>query len=360
MIAQFTTDRVFWNDLLKESDFDFYHLPDYLQLESRLQGGEAVAFIYERNGSKALVPFVRRKIDMDGEAESYDLVSPYGYPGILVSRRFDYRLYNDVIATLKEVCNAEGIVSFFLRLHPALNNFLFNGSEHISHDVRGKTVYVDLEHDYALLTAAYSSNHRRNIKKLEKNGFTVSVDDWSRYGDWQQVYAETMTRLDASEYYFFDAVYFANLKESLQDRLQLIIILDDKGQIAAGGLFTSFNGLMQYHLGGTKEEYLSVAPTKMMFDAAIRWGKDNGQKVLHLGGGLGSNADSLFFFKYGFSRNTYQFSTLSCIASPRRYDELVRQKFEGRDDLDTDSIKYFPLYRYELPARIPDAAGNPQ
>jgi hypothetical protein len=336
------TDENLWNKLLEESDFDFYHLPAFLNIEKELIGGEPLFFYYENGNSKALIPLIRREIP---GTDFFDVASPYGYAGILINRLFNYRLFDEVIMEFLKSCKENKIVSAFLRLNSFLNNYLFVESEVVKQVIHGRTVIVDLSKDYNTLASQYSSNHKRNIKKLKKEGFEVAFNNFDRYPAWQGIYISTMRRLNASSYYYFDEKYFTQLWDALKDHLNLVTVHDKEGELAAGGLFTEYNGIIQYHLGGTADKYRSVAPTKLMFDKVIEWGSNNHQKLLHLGGGLVGQMDSLFRFKYGFSKSLIHSSILRCITNEDVYKSLLYEKFGSKKAIPDSN--YFPLYRFK-------------
>jgi len=345
MRSEFSTDKFIWNQLLMECNYDFYHLPSYLDIEQDLIGGDSVFFYYENGLSKALIPFIKRKID---SSSYYDLVSPYGYAGILINENFNHRDFNKVINNLEKSSMENNIVSAFIRLNPILNNFLFEESEQKKQEIHGRTVFVSLQKPYEELFSHYSSNHKRNIKKLRKEGYFIKKNEWDEYENWQRIYHDTMERLKASKYYYFDSVYFKKLKQELKNNLIFLSVHDRNGILAAGGLFTSFNGVIQYHLGGTNHDYLPFAPTKLMFDEIIKYGHESQCEILHLGGGLGSEADSLFLFKSGFSKDTYRFSTLRLITNKPIYDQLVQERSQILALKDIKDQSFFPLYRFEM------------
>jgi len=96
---------------------------------------------------------------------------------------------------------------------------------------------------------------------------------------------------------------------------------------------------MQYHLAGTKEEYSKDTPMKLIIDEARLYGNQNRLKFLHLGGGLnGSDDDSLFRFKSGFSKKKSQFRTWEYIVNETIYKELVSKN-------GVSNSTFFPLYR---------------
>ncbi len=94
---------------------------------------------------------------------------------------------------------------------------------------------------------------------------------------------------------------------------------------------------MQYHLAGTSEEFIRETPMKLILDEARLIGNETSAISLHLGGGVGgSDDDSLFKFKSGFSKDFKQFSVWKYIVDEKVYDEL------SSNITDTN---YFPKYR---------------
>ena len=97
---------------------------------------------------------------------------------------------------------------------------------------------------------------------------------------------------------------------------------------------------MQYHLAGTSKEFLKDTPMKLLLDEARLIGNEIGLDYLHLGGGVGgSDEDSLFRFKSGFSSYRCQFKTWQYIVEPDAYNILVSQRTKNKDS------SFFPLYR---------------
>jgi lipid II:glycine glycyltransferase (peptidoglycan interpeptide bridge formation enzyme) len=118
-------------------------------------------------------------------------------------------------------------------------------------------------------------------------------------------------------------------------------------QIACAGIFTECCGILQYHLSGTKTEFLKQAPNKLMLDYVRFWAKERNNQVFHLGGGLGGAKDSLYHFKAGFSKERYPFLTMRLIMEQNKYFDLVKLRAQ---DLKIDpevllQSKFFPAYR---------------
>ena len=137
-----------------------------------------------------------------------------------------------------------------------------------------------------------------------------------------RMYRATMTRHSADPFYFFEDAYFAALREALEDCLHLCVVEKD-GAVAAAGLFVETNGVVQYHLSGTDEAYSGVQPTKLMIHFVEGWAKERGNRVLHLGGGVGGDDDLLLWFKAGFSPVRHTYATLRIVIDEAEYGRLV-------------------------------------
>lgn len=102
------------------------------------------------------------------------------------------------------------------------------------------------------------------------------------------------------------------MAEILAESLHLGIV-EFNGEITCACLFAECCGIVQYHLGGTRTNFLKQAPSKLMFDYVRFWAKERGNTVLHLGGGVGNAQDSLYHFKAGFSQVRNRFLTMRLI-----------------------------------------------
>ncbi len=155
-----------------------------------------------------------------------------------------------------------------------------------------------------------------------------------------------MSKVEADDYYFFSNDYYYDLSKNLQGRLLLITAYEDEKAIASS-LYTvcEESGIMQYHLGGTLDDYRKLQPSKLITHVARDWGRRNNHKLLHLGGGLGAKLDSLYEYKKGFSSQELSFRTFRLVVNPEKYAEWVTDLGLPTEDLNSD---FFPLYRKKV------------
>lgn len=337
-----------WHQVKHLAHYDFYHLPEYVELDANIIDGMPVCWVGETKQGKVWIPLIKRKIPdpIAKGKEYYDLTSPYGYPGILFENPLSPDLLNTVLAQYVEDAAQENYVTSFLRMNPLTNPFIWRQDDHVEQKYHGFTISVPLNLSLDKIRGNYSSNHRNDIRKLKKQNFQFFLDDLSFYEDFLKIYKESMDRLDASNYYYFSKDYFDHIFEILGENIHLVTITESTGEeVVAGGLFTDFNGIIQSHLSATKSSYMSHAPSKLMFDGVIEWAASNSHRWLHLGGGVNSCNDSLYRFKKGFSPIKNQFTTLRIIHDEQRYNNLNYIALQESGKKEFEDFDFFPLYR---------------
>ena len=340
-----------WLDLLSVIDnTDVYFTPGYLKSCGIIMNGAPLLAVFKSQTGKIVIyPFIKRRINdvkdfASLEEEWFDIVSPYGYSGVLTNGSESE--LKSFYQEFHEYCLNNQIVCEFTRFHPILHT-----QEHANlHPCMlaehwNDTVYVNLGRPLADIEKDFKGMNRRNIKKAISNGlvykiFDLSLDTMTQFND---IYTETMKRVGSSDFYFFPMDYYKCLLEDLKDNLLIPAICDPDGKPIAMGIFFIYHQqYIHYHLGGSLNDALSLRPNNLMFAKTIEWGHANGYKLLHLGGGTGRD-DSLFQFKTMFSNDTSPFFTGKAIHNPDKYMELVNMRKELEFDIMDE--KYFPQYR---------------
>jgi hypothetical protein len=175
------------------------------------------------------------------------------------------------------------------------------------------------------------------------------------------IYRETMQRVGASPGYLFEDSYFSALSEMLGEALQLFVVRLPDGTPVSAGLFTLCDGILQYHLGGTRTAALKLSPMTLLLDTARLWAHEQQARVFHLGGGVGAQADSLFQFKAGFSGRRHEFFTWRWILEPDEYQAMcaVRQRADESRGVVAPASDFFPAYRAPAQRRESRPFVNP-
>jgi hypothetical protein len=351
-----------WDQLMSRCPHDFYHLASYHRMAEESGEGTARLLVFEDSEALVLAPILLRCVsDVEGleESQSVDITSVYGYSGPVASQNGMGRIRaKQFLEAVNEYLDSIHGCCAFARLHPLL------GQTHIlaeSGSIRaeGQTVSIDLTATAEQQWAEVRSGHKYDLKRLHKAGFTCFRDaDLDHLDEFIALYHGTMKRIGAGDFYRFDRTYFHQLLSLEGANFSLFVCLLD-GVVACGGLFSLCDGIVQYHLSGTNEQFSKTAPTKLMLDEVRKWAIVQGARVFHLGGGVGSKRDSLFAFKAGFSKRRHTFNLWTWIRDEEAYRALVARRAAhlGIPEPALTGASYFPAYRAQ-PADVEIGSGQ--
>lgn len=324
-----------WTDALDRMRHDIYHLPEYVRMDAGMSGGSPAAYRFDDGGNTFLLPLILREIP---DTTSTDAISPYGYPGP-VATTADPGFWELAGRHMADVLGAQGVITAFVRLNPLLpapRAALASVGTVVHH---GETVSIDLTLDYEEMWKQTHRSCRNQIGKAKRAGVEIVFDDWSYFDHWIGTYHATMRRVGATEFYFFTADYFRRLRDALGERAHLAAAVAADGELLGGNLFFEYGTIMHTHLQSTKDGRVAHAD-KLLYDAIRRWGRERGNEVYHLGGGVGGAADSLFHYKAAFSAGRSAFYTWRVITDPMGYEKLT-----GEEPAAESMTGRFPSYR---------------
>lgn len=329
-----------WDDFISKSHvYDFHHTRSYHILETKNSKNTSVLFVVGDDINFIAIPLIFRPIE---GTEYCDCTSVYGYCGPISSldfKRVSKKLNTSFSIELKAFLIMRKCVSAFSRLHPLLDSAVALTSLGSIREVN-KTIAMDIGVPLDEQRKQYRKSNKSEINQLKKKkGYVVhkAVTD-DEIKEFVSVYTENMKRVNATPYYFFDFDYFKNILTSPDYNAELLVAY--QGEVmTAGAIFTTSNKIMQYHLAGTREAFVRDTPMKLILDEARLLANELSLDYLHMGGGVGgSDEDSLFRFKSGFSKMFFQFSTWQYIVNETVYNELAQENGVDKSD-------FFPLYR---------------
>lgn len=318
---------------------DIYFSHEYFMSSLLLDEGEAILFFFESRNGKVAYPAVKRKIINAANMELYDITTPYGYGGPLISVGEDEQaLLLEFREAVGEYCKAHQIVSEFVRFHPLLGNHKGLGS---SMEIlrASNTVKIELQQEGDLLGRIPGKN-RNMIRKAMKNGVEVrKIDVEENLEEFILIYYATMRRNDAAAFYFFTEAYFRKTIELFGRDLHLFGAFLD-GKMISTTLILTHGKFMHYHLSGSLGEYRSLGANNLLLFKIAEWGQERGIEDFHLGGGYSGQEDSLYRFKKTFTaEEPLEFHIGKKIHNPNLYKMLVLEKGI------TEDSGFFPLYR---------------
>lgn len=329
-----------WSEIIQSSSkYDFYHTQSYNLLETEHRPILCVSYF---NDEFIALPLVVRKIP---NTSLFDCTSVYGYCGPISSIDFNdvsNDSVNNFTQQLKDYFKQNNIVTVFSRLHPLIEgeNVLNKLGE--VYNVNN-TVAIDLKISPEEQRKQYRKSNKSELNQLRRKGFVVEEAKTEQEVDeFISIYNETMDRVNASQSYYFNRDYYFSFLNNKCFKSKLLLAKKD-GEVAAGAIFTVSDKIMQYHLAGTKSEFIRETPMKLVLDEARLLANDLNLEFLHLGGGVGgSDEDSLFRFKSGFSQLRFNFKVWKYISDENKYNELVRAKFSS----EVPDTNFFPVYRF--------------
>ena len=346
------TDDARWQSIVTSLEHDIYQLPEYVGLEGLRTGTQPKAFV-SINGDKIFfVPYLIRSCQ-ELASDIYDVISPYGYPGILLSdaAKQDADFCTNSLQSFQDSLKTQNICSGFFRLHPILNE----GIEHLFPEGtltnNGGTVSIDLTLPKEQVWSNTKSNHRNKINRCTKRfNLTAKISKFDQgIEEFCSLYEETMSRVTAQNiYYSFNTDYFKQMAEVMSDYLYLCLVETEHGEPASAGLYTVCDGIVQAAFGGISDEFVKQSPSMLEIDSMRWWAQEQGYKYLHLGGGVGgSQDDGVFKFKAAFSKLQHSFQTLRLVCDREKYQKLVALKAQAKNTEveELENSGFFPAYR---------------
>lgn len=340
-----------WLATLEKIPHDVYHLPDYVALDAKRTETSPEAFLLQEDDKIFFAPYLLRSCSDIAESSSTkvdDIISPYGYPGILMSEAAaEHPEFPDfALQRFFHTLKSRGVCSAFLRLHPILSERFTKVFQSDPLLENGKTVSIDLTLDEGAIWAKTRRGHQSTINKCMRLGFTAKTVPFAEYIDeFITIYEETMNRVKARDSYYFSRDYFEGLL-NLGDKVHLGVV-ELEGEIVCACLFFESCGIVQAHLGGTKTEFLKQSPFNLLLHQMRLWAKERGNQYLHIGGGVGGKKDNLYTFKSGFSKQRHEFLTLRSIVDREKYNHLLqlRANVLNKSVAELEQSEFFPAYR---------------
>ena len=341
-----------WDEIVfsfKAHDIYYYH--GYVNAFKLHGDGAPILIYYESTNVRGMYVTMKRDLSllpcangMIQAGEWFDLTSPYGYGGWLFEGDMDEEKLHSFYEEYKTYMLVHHYVCNFVRYSPVLQNAdvmkpLGNVTD------LGMTITIDLSSE-ELIWNNITSKNRNMIRKAIKNNVVIehSKPTTQLMSTFKQIYDQTMKLDQAIDYYFFGDSFYQSLIDDLSDNTEVFYAKKDD-RIIAVSIILFANGKMHYHLSGTEGAYRNLAPTNLLLYEAALWGHSKGFDQFHLGGGLGSDKDSLYKFKASFNRQgDKQFSIGKEIFNNEMYKQLVTWR-ERQDCKFDKSASFFPIYR---------------
>lgn len=323
---------------------DVFFQPEYGKLYENTENGECKVFQYTTNTVTIHNIFIKRPVPwLVDNVQYYDVTTPYGYGGPVivdgVSTPGSLEAYYSAWA---EYCKTEKIVAEFIRFHLFDNIQLreaFPGevipiTENVVRwlDKNLDDMWMDFEHKV-----------RKNVKKAQNNGLTVTVDsNGEQLETFLDIYYKTMERNEAKSFYYFDRAYFQAIIDTLHGHFMFFHVWKDDVIVSTELVLCSEKYVYSF-LGGTIDKYYPMRPNDLLKYEIIKWSKETGHQAFILGGGYGTD-DGIYQYKKTFAPG----EDVPFYVGRKVWDEVnYRSLVERRQENETNLINasFFPLYR---------------
>jgi hypothetical protein len=331
-------DPARWDDLLRAAGIgDAYYLRGYLEGAAAAAGGRCAYLHVAEPSGAVFFPCVIR--DIPGATGHDATTVAFGGP-LSVGPRPPLDAFS---ARYEDWCAVFEIISTFVRFHPLFANHLHAPAFLRTERVEPSVAWT-LEGD---LLRGMHPHHQRLVRKARASGVEVAVTvrppDLSRFA---ALYDETLVRLGASPFYFFDDEYWEALL-SLGDHL---VLVEGRrgGNVIAAVLCFATHPWLHYHLGATSDEARTLGASHLLLYSAARFGQDAAYEQFNLGSGVGAGGGSLLEFKRRFTSDPPREQWFGkAVHDVARYLELT-------NGTAVDYGGFFPAYR-----RVVGTTGEP-
>lgn len=243
-----------------------------------------------------------------------DIQSAYGYGGPLANSK-DAAFLDRADRSFRAWASEQAVAAEFLRFHPAADSRCFYPAP-IQED--RDTVSIDLRED---LLSQYQSRRRSYVRSALRGPLRCEfVDARTMLEKFPGIYAQNMSALGATPFYFFSHEYFERVLGL--DFVRGTLAYDENGQAVAGLILAVCSGNVEYHLAAALPDAPTLATTLLIHSVATHY-QEAGAHLFYLGGGRSSNpTDSLLFFKRSFSRPGSKFCIATRVLDTTSYQGL--------------------------------------
>ena len=293
------------------SSDDLFRSPPFLEAE-----GVTHTLKVDSRERSALVPVIVREL---AGTQRLDAVSPYGYPGGLVSGS------GRAPAAAALDWSATGLVSIFGRERLAGSPWLAGAKQRSHVCVYDPAAPREVR---ARLAEQIRANRRAGWSVEVRAGPESSAADRDAFA---LAYEQTMHGVGAAPRYFFGRDY---LDAVLSFGASWLLVARRGAEPGAAAIAGRSDGLLHYFLGGTVDSARDASPFKNVVAAMLDLA-DQLSLPLNLGGGI-EPGDGLERFKRGFANDRLAFATQEVVCDPAEYERLSA----GRT-----SDGFFPAYR---------------
>ena len=346
--ADVPLDRATWVHLWETwPDREVMAHPEFVRLFAR-EGQQVLAAVARGERGGVLFPFIKRPLALEPwnppGLVGCDLTTAYGYGGPFAWGMSEEET-RSFWSEFDRWARAQGVVTSFARLSVFPEDLLpFDGDVVVNSPniVR----MLDLSEDD--LWNDYLPKVRQNVRRARSRGCELQVDpEGTRLDEFHRIYTATMTRRNASSYYFFSRAFFESIVDKLRGSCAFFHVIHQNKAVSSELVLLSRRHAY-FFLGGTLEESFELRPNDLLQHETFRWCRDAGKSALVLGGGY-RGSEGLLKYKRSFApRGEVPFRVGMKTYAPETAERLVRERRAWEASRGSEwapQPEFYPAYR---------------
>ena len=331
--------------LEKFSGLKAYKEIEYLKLYTDKNVLLECMFIEEKNNF-FFMPYLKKKINLDGFKDFYDIESPYGYSGP-ISNSEDQTFLSNAIELLKEYCLKKNIIACLIRFDPFTNLHGKINDNNLNISYEGDIVYktLNLENN---ISEDYNSSIKNKILKAKKNDLSVSIsDNYQDFLTFINLYLHFMKQKKANQDYFYSLDYFKKIFKQIKKNFDFFVIhKNGSKEIFGGCIVLKSVEKASIHLSTVSDKIKKFGASVLLRHEITEFYRKKNYKLINYGGGLTkNNSDSLFKFKKNFSKETKPYFIGKLVTNNELYSKIYNF-LNDEKKIDLNFKDYLFFYKY--------------
>ncbi|WP_085902020.1 lipid II:glycine glycyltransferase FemX [Kiloniella majae] len=223
-------------------------------------------------------------------------------------------------------------------------------------DTSTQSLILDLTQSEDELWLGLSQDARQQIKKAEKNGYTVNLCSWKDNVDrYYQLHCETYTRTGVPPH---PRAYFEGVAQSVDPEKYTALWggVSPDGEVIAYHNDCCFGDAALYHTGCSSPEHMVSGINYLIFWHAILGSKRAGRKWYEIGevfpGAKGNKEEGLSIFKSKFGGEVHRYFRSSLALSATSADSAVGKKIAMKNWLRSGKVLVTEVLGVKFTKRI--------